>query len=206
MSKAITILNYGVGNVAAFERAFHDLGASTVVGDTPKKIIEASKLVLPGVGSFDWALTKLEQSGFKDSLKLAVERGTPILGVCIGMHMLFDQSEEGVLEGFGWIPGRVVKVQNLFGNKSIVTPIMGWCNVDVVKDNDILVRNGGNRFYFLHSYAAAPDDPNVVIAQTNVGGPIVAAVRHKNIYGSQFHPEKSHRWGREFLKNFWVAG
>ena len=201
-SHPITILDYGVGNIAAFQRVYSNLGVEVIVANTAKQIENAKKLILPGVGSFDWAMSKLEKSGLKEPLNHVVSAGTPVLGVCVGMQMMFDYSYEGVKDGFGWIPGHVASIKKVKKSVRIVTPVMGWADVKMCSPSKLFENIAAPRFYFLHSYCVMPVDQFKVTAAVDIGIPIVAAVQDKHIFGTQFHPEKSHSWGVNVLKNF----
>ena len=199
---SVTILDYGVGNISAFKRIYEDLGVNTIVANNTKDIDNAEKLILPGVGSFDWVMSKLEKSGLKDSINQSVLSGVPILGVCVGMQMMFDYSEEGRKKGFGWIPGCIKKINQSAQTEKIIVPNMGWVDIKIQKDSPLFYKIHNSRFYFLHSYSAVPENASNIIAMAKMKLPIVAAVQKNNIFGTQFHPEKSHGWGIFLLKNF----
>jgi glutamine amidotransferase len=200
--ETVSIVNYGVGNIAAFHRAFKHLGVDVTIADTASKVKTARKLVLPGVGSFDWAVSRLEKSGLYESLDQVVGSGTFVLGVCVGMQMLLERSEEGRKSGLGWIKGDVAKISRLRGAEGVVTPVMGWAETKPIRDNGLFNNMKDPRFYYLHSYCAKPSDPQSVIAVADIGVTIVSAVQQGHIFGTQFHPEKSHAWGTQLLRNF----
>ena len=164
----------------------------------------AERIILPGVGAFDWAMTRLEQSGMRPALENLVLRDKkPVLGICVGMQMLANWSEEGVLPGLGWIPGEVKRFDEARFRDPTHLPHMGW--------NDVKPRAGGclfqgleaeARFYFLHSYYYAPVSSADVLAETDYNGVYASSVKRGNVFGVQFHPEKSHQWGIRLLKNF----
>jgi glutamine amidotransferase len=200
----ISILDYGLGNVLAFSNVYKRLHIPVNVAKTAADVEQASKLILPGVGAFDHAMELLNASGMREKLdEMVLEHGVPVLGVCVGMQILGRSSEEGALPGLGWIEGRVRRFDQKMTSPSIRLPHMGW--------NDVQPRSGSRlfttleadaRFYFLHSYyfdCASSDD---VLAKSEYGIAFACAVATKNIYGVQFHPEKSHHYGARLLQNF----
>jgi glutamine amidotransferase len=200
----IAIVDYGVGNVAAIGNIYKRLDIAAKLAGTVDELAEADRIVLPGVGSFDWAMERLNRSGLRPALERAVlDERKPILGICVGMQMLARRSEEGRLPGFGWIDGRVVRFEPRRGGKRTQLPHMGWNDVEPVDSVDLFADLVVDvRFYFLHSYHFEAADPANVLAVTDYNGRFVSAVRSANIYGVQFHPEKSHLWGVQLLKNF----
>jgi len=198
----ITIVDYGVGNISAVGNIYKRLNVPFQVARTPQQVLEAQRLILPGVGAFDWTMTRLEDSGLRPALDQAVlSQHKPVLGICVGMQLMAKRSDEGVLPGLGWIDAEVRK----FDNKSqqLFLPHMGWNDV-APRGEAALFRNIGTtgRFYFLHSYYFAPTDRSTVLSYTNYGGEFASSVNAGNVYGVQFHPEKSHQWGIQLLKNF----
>lgn len=171
---------------------------------TPRDIERADKIILPGVGAFDSAMARLNASGIRDALEEAVlRRGKPVLGVCVGMQIMAGGSEEGTADGLGWIEGAVRKfaIDPLSNRKRL--PHMGWN--EVVPENTKGLFAGldpGAMFYFLHSYRFIPSDDGNALATTEYGGRFVSAVGRDAIFGLQFHPEKSHQWGLQVLRNF----
>ena len=198
----ITIIDYGLGNVLAFANSYKRLGVRVAIARTPEELTRASKLILPGVGSFDHAMGLLNASGMRQTLDdLVVLKRVPVLGVCVGMQMLARASEEGREEGLRWLAGDVRRLDSPGAH----LPHMGW--------NDVAPRDHGGlfaglesdaRFYFLHSYYFATDRQDDVLATAEYGGTFACAVRSGNIFGVQFHPEKSHRFGMRLLQNFAV--
>ena len=199
----IGIIDYGVGNIKAFANIYKNF-------DIPHKIVKniedlenVSKLILPGVGSFDHAMQSLQNSGMREKLdELVLEKKLPVIGICVGMQMLAKSSDEGDLPGLGWIDAEVKK----FDKKQITNaplPHMGWNNLNI-KNSTTLVDGLDNdpRFYFLHSYYFECSDKNDVVATANYGEEFECIVNHDNIYGIQCHPEKSHHNGMQLLKNF----
>ena len=200
----IGIVNYGVGNVRAFANIYERLGIDARIVDTPEGLASASHVILPGVGAFDWTMTHLHRSGLRDALNAKViDEKRPVLGVCVGMQMLASGSEEGELEGLGWIDGRVRKFDVATFSQRTRIPHMGWNNVSPRSTEGLFAGLGDDsRFYFLHSYYLEPGQPADVIARTEYNGTFASGVGRGNIYGVQFHPEKSHHWGVKLLENF----
>lgn len=198
----IGILDYGVGNVSSIHNMLKYIGVDSSITSHPTEILEADKLILPGVGSFDYGMKKLSESGFIDLIRLhAIEKGKPLLGICLGMQMLGRRSEEGVLPGLGLIPFDNVRFQ--IDTTRYKIPHMGWDIVEMEQADPIVdMLQESQRYYFVHSYHAVCDDPTNILMTCEYGYRFPAAVRSGNIYGFQFHPEKSHRFGMTLLKNF----
>lgn len=195
----IGIVDYGLGNLAAFTNIYRQLGIEARRVVEPDEISNAKALILPGVGAFDWAMAKLNDSGLRDALDEAVlTRRTPVLGVCVGMQMMFARSDEGSAKGLGWIDGEVVRLNGA----GLPLPHMGWNDVAPRPGEKLFEGLDAPRFYFLHSYGAAPGEPGAVVAETEYGVKLPCAVRRGTIAGVQFHPEKSHHWGVRLLNNF----
>lgn len=202
MKSDVSIINYGLGNIAAFKNIYNNLNISSNIASTIQDIEDSTRLILPGVGSFDWAMNKISNSNLKDVINYKVkEEKIPILGVCVGMQIMAKSSEEGILEGFGWIDGRVIKMQlpNQYRNP---LPHMGWNDIQISDSLKLFDGLPNQKFYFLHSYQFVPNDSASEIATTHYGNDFCSAVNSGNIYGVQFHPEKSHEWGINLLKNF----
>jgi len=200
----ISIFDYGVGNIHALSNIYKRLNIPVRIARTPEELAGAEKVILPGVGSFDWAMTRLDNSGMRAVLEhLVLSQGRPVLGICVGMQMLAKRSEEGSRNGLGWIDAEVRKFDRATPSSRAYLPHMGWNDVEP-RSYEGLFRNIGAtaRFYFLHSYYFAPKDQNKILAVTDYGGFFASSVRAGNIYGVQFHPEKSHQWGIQLLKNF----
>lgn len=199
------MLDYGVGNVSAFLTIYRRLNLNVIAASTAADILAASHIILPGVGAFDSAMGKLNSSGLRGALDEAVlNKHTPILGVCVGMQMLADASDEGSLPGLGYIPGRVKLLKPGEGFTRIRVPHMGWNEVAATVPDDKIWRGVDfqSGFYFLHSFYFAPADSGSVYANVHHGAWFAAAVRSRNVFGFQFHPEKSHDNGVALLKNF----
>ena len=196
----ISIIDYGLGNVKAFSNIFKMLNVKHEITANFDAIEKSSKLILPGVGSFDWAMHKLTSSGLKELLdKVVIEKKIPILGICVGMQLMANESDEGELKGLGWIEGKVKKLSS--NNKIEILPHMGWNYVEIEKNNLFKGIKDPN-FYFLHSYFFEPESPNVVLGKTSYNEKFASIVNKENIFGIQFHPEKSHDNGISILKNF----
>jgi glutamine amidotransferase len=200
----IGIVNYGCGNVGAIANIYKRLNTPFSMADTAAKLRAAAKLVLPGVGAFDWAMDRLNRSGMRDTLdEVVISRQTPVLGICVGMQMMARMSDEGRLAGLGWIAGQVRKFNVADIDDRTHLPHMGWNDVYPASAGGLFTSLETNaRFYFLHSYYFAADDGANVIAFTSYHGEFASAVRSGNAYGVQFHPEKSHQWGIAVLRNF----
>jgi len=200
----ITIVNYGIGNVQAIANIYKRLNIEVRLAASADELAGADRIILPGVGAFDWAMTGLNQSGMREALdELVISKRRPVLGICVGMQMMGNRSEEGVLDGLGWIDGDVNRFQETSLTDKMRLPQMGWNDV-VPKQAGCLFQGmeSGARFYFLHSYYFSAKRAQDVLAVTDYNGPFASAVRSDNIFGVQFHPEKSHQWGIRLLKNF----
>lgn len=199
----IAIISYGVGNVRAFANIYERLGLRVTVACSRDELKHATHLILPGVGAFDWAVRRLEDSGLRPTLEeLVFEKERPILGVCVGMQMLAFRSDEGKLAGLGWVDAEVRKLGGLPQGKQLPLPHMGWNSISTAEDILFSDLSRQGRFYFLHSFHIVPRDERIATAYADYGQRFVCAIRRGNIFGVQFHPEKSHRWGELLLRNF----
>lgn len=200
----IAIIDYGVGNIRAFANVFKKLNVPFKVVKTENDLTHISKVILPGVGAFDHAMTQLNTSGMRNRLsELVITNKLPVVGICVGMQMLAHSSEEGKLPGLGWIDATVRRFDESKMNFKTHLPHMGWNDIIPVKENKILQGLENNaKFYFLHSYYFDCHNQEDTIATTNYGIDFSCAVNKNNIYGVQFHPEKSHQNGTQLLNNF----
>ena len=200
----LTIVDYGVGNLASIKNMLKRVGREVRVSSNRQDILEADKLILPGVGAFDTCAGKLRESGFLDVLNQKVlEDKTPVLGVCVGMQLLTEGSEEGILPGLGWIKGRNIKFRSDQLAASLKIPHMGWTDVMVNKSSPLFTDMYSEpRFYFVHSYHAQIENESDALIYATHGYPFVAGIERDNILGVQFHPEKSHKFGMKLLENF----
>lgn len=199
----IVIVDYGVGNLASVLNMFKKIGVKDVAVSGDKEVIsKARKLLLPGVGAFDAGMNNLEKSGLISILnKKVIEEKTPILGICLGMQLLTKKSEEGIKPGLGWIDAETLKF-NPDPSLKLKVPNMGWAYINVQRENKLLSDTEKNRFYFVHSYYVKCLNPQQSIATSNFGIDFTCAVNKENIYGTQFHPEKSLKFGMRVLENF----
>lgn len=199
----IGIVDYGLGNVRAFENIYRRLGIAVEPVRTADQLAKVERLILPGVGAFDWAMSRLTESGMKQALtERVLNHGVPVLGVCVGMQIMADASDEGTAAGLGWIPGRVERFRDEWFNTRTHLPHMGWNDIEVVGDPALFAGQTSANFYFLHSYFFRPADDGHVIARTQYGRVFASALRRGNIWATQFHPEKSHDCGVGLLRNF----
>ena len=195
----IKIISYGVGNIDAFYNIYKRLNIEVGIAANSSELEGADHLILPGVGSFDYAMMRLNQSGMREALdnKVLVE-GIPVIGICVGMQMMAKRSDEGIETGLGWIDGEVLK----FNSKQLLVPEMGWNSVEYNDDALFEGLSDSPRFYFLHSYYFKCNNRSDVIGTSEYGSTFDSVVRHGNIYGIQCHPEKSHSNGVRLLQNF----
>jgi len=200
----IGIINYGAGNIKAFANIYTRLGLPFVFVSKVDHLKNITKIILPGVGSFDHAMQQLEKSGMLQFLdEIVIQRRVPVLGVCVGMQMLACSSEEGSRSGLGWIDGEVKKFNPSSLKNSTRLPHMGWNDIKPLKSSDLLEGlDHDARFYFLHSYYFQCQKNENILAVTDYDGEFACIVNSGNIFGVQFHPEKSHQWGIQLLKNF----
>ena len=199
----VAIVNYGVGNVQAFSNLLKELGVQFIVASRKQDLESADRIILPGVGAFDWAMNKLNNSGMREVLDdLVLTEGRPVLGVCVGMQMMANRSDEGSLCGLGWIDGEVKKISQPNNSSEISLPHMGWNEVIACREHPILGGELAPRFYFLHSYIMHPRNADYVVAKTEYFVEFTSVVARSNIIGIQCHPEKSHGWGKRFIERF----
>jgi glutamine amidotransferase len=196
----ITIINYGSGNIRAIANIYEKLN----VPNHPDDVIGAKKIFLPGVGAFDETISKIDEIGFRSVLdKEVLENKVPLLGICVGMQILAETSEEGSLKGLGYIRGHVKKFDVTRLNTKPKLPHLGWNSIDINKKTPLFDNiNPQKGFYFLHTYFFECSDDNDILSTTNYGYPFSSAINHNNLFGFQFHPEKSHSNGVNLLYNF----
>jgi glutamine amidotransferase len=199
----IAICDYGTGNLKSIANILSRLGGKVEVVSNPALLHQFEKIILPGVGSFDHGISNLNDKGWLEVLGEAVlQRRLPVLGICLGMQLMCKSSEEGQLPGLGWIDGDVKRF-NLAPESLLKVPHMGWNTVDVVAQSPLSDQDSEEqRYYFVHTYHVVCNNPADVIATAHHGYDFVASFRHENIYGVQFHPEKSHRFGMALMKKF----
>ena len=199
----VVVVDYGLGNLRSVSGAVERLGCDAVVSSRPDEVARAQRLILPGVGAFGDGMRNLRESGLREALDTAVRgRGTPILGICLGAELMACHSDEfGRHEGLGWIDATVTKLQP--ADRSLAIPHVGWNAVRRRRDDALLAYVPDDAwFYFVHSYHIACRDTDAIVAEADYGGPVLAALHVDNIFGTQFHPEKSQRHGLTVLRNF----
>ena len=196
----ITIINYGLGNLGSIQNMLKKIGVESVIASNCDEVKKAEKIILPGVGKFDAGMNGIEKANIREVLdyKARCEK-VPILGICLGMKLLTEKSQEGTLPGLGWIDAEVLRF-NLDDNYKI--PHMGWNETELVGESALTEHLDSARFYFVHSYYVKMRNENETILKTEYGIDFTSAFQHENIYGVQFHPEKSHKYGMQLLKNF----
>jgi glutamine amidotransferase len=200
----IAIIDYGSGNVGAIANIYKQLKVPHMITGELDELAAAERFVLPGVGDFDTTMGYMRQSGMLETLNSeVVEKKKKVLGICVGMQVLAQSSEEGELPGLGWIPGRVRKIDTAALNAKPKLPHMGWNTIRVVKDAPLFAGVDQEKgFYFLHSYYFDAEQPEDVSATVAYGSEITCGVHRGNVYGMQFHPEKSHANGMAIFRNF----
>ena len=199
----ITIIDYKMSNLGSILNMLKKAGShDNCIATEPRHILEATKIIMPGIGSFDAAILKLQEMKLIEPLRQkAMEEKIPFLGICLGMQLMLEGSEEGTLPGLGFVKGRVKKFEFDQSSK-LRSPHMGWNTVIAQKESKILSGEKPPRFYFVHSYYVQCDDPSDVLTLTDHGQNFVSAFEHQNLIGVQFHPEKSHNFGMDLFKNF----
>ncbi len=199
----IIIVDYGMGNLNSVKRKFYRIGINAEISSIPAEILNADKIILPGVGHFQKAVENLKHLKIWDALNIAVlEKRTPILGICLGMQLMAKSSEEGNVEGFGWIDAEVIRFR-IHDKLKYKVPHIGWNQVEIIKQNrlfdDVDLSSG---FYFVHSYHIKCNDEHDVLNRTIYEYSFVSAFQKDNVTGLQYHPEKSHDAGEQLLRNF----
>ncbi len=202
MKKMIAVIDYGAGNLQSVVKALNYIGCESIVTDKKEDILKADGAILPGVGSFADAMSCMQRSGADKAVLEFVECGKPFLGICLGLQLLFDGSEESPgVQGLGLLKGSITKIPNQ--NNTLKIPHMGWNSLDILKNDGIFSGIPQNSYvYFVHSYYLKADSENIVAARTTYGTDIDVSVQYKNIFATQFHPEKSGHVGLQILRNF----
>lgn len=197
----IAIIDYGAGNLQSVKNAFKHIGTEAVITGEKSEIAAADAVVLPGVGAFGDCMASLEKAGLTDTVKAAANSGKPFLGICLGLQLLFEESEESPgVKGLGIFKGKIIKIPDT----GLKIPHMGWNSIETVKKSKIL--DGSPYVYFVHSYYLQTDDKELVSAYTEYGARLAVAVERNNVFAVQFHPEKSGGAGMEILKKFAALG
>jgi glutamine amidotransferase len=189
-----------MGNLRSVQAGLEYVGQEAFVTDDPKEIVDAPAVVLPGVGAFGDAMRRLDKTGLGNAFREAVQSGKPCLGICLGLQLLFSESEEGGLySGLDIIPGRVTRFSN-----QLKVPHMGWNQIDIRKPDALILRDipDGSYMYFVHSYYVQPEDTSVIAATTDYGIDFTSMIAKDNLFATQFHPEKSQKMGLQMLRNF----
>lgn len=201
MVSDITIIDYGIGNLASIANILKKIGISSNITNNRKDIEQAKKLILPGVGAFDYGMKNLKEYGFIDLLNEKVlAQKTPILGLCLGFQLMTKGSEEGILDGLGWFDARCTKFK--FSSQHYKIPHMGWNFTHNKRPNQLTKGLDTMKFYFVHSYHITEEKQDDIILSVNYGYDFTCGMQNDNIYGVQFHPEKSHKYGMQLFKNF----
>jgi imidazole glycerol-phosphate synthase subunit HisH len=202
----ITIIDYGMGNLRSVQKGFEKVGFDAKVTDDPREVSKAERLVLPGVGAFRDCMTNLREGGFVEPILKHVESGRPFLGICLGLQLLFTESEEfGRHQGLGIVPGRVVRFPEGMRDRDgeLKVPHMGWNEIAIRRPAPIFQGiEDGSSVYFVHSYYVVPEDPEVTATETDYGLSFCSSIWKDNVMATQFHPEKSQQVGLKILKNF----
>jgi imidazole glycerol-phosphate synthase subunit HisH len=199
----LVIVDYGVGNLTSVQNMFKKAGVTAIISSQKNEIENADKILLPGMGAFDNCMSRFNASGLRDAVEKKIFTGkTPVLGICVGLQMLMESSEEGALPGLGWIKGKTVAFKKEKVQLTQKIPNMGWLDIQAKKKSALLDELAGARFYFAHSFHVQPDDESDINISADYGYEFTAGIERDNILGVQFHPEKSHRFGMQLLKNF----
>jgi len=197
----IAIIDYGMGNLRSVEKAFAYVGYDAFIAHTPEEVLKGTHVVLPGVGGFRECMANLKACGMDEAVYESIRRGRPFLGICLGLQLLFSESEEfGLHKGLDIIKGRVVRLRP---EKGLKIPHMGWNQLEIVREVPHLAGIENNSYvYFVHSYHVVPEERDIIATFTDYGGEFVSSIYKDNIFACQFHPEKSHTVGLKILKNF----
>lgn len=199
----VTIVDYGVGNLGSLRNALAKVGRTADITGDPDAVAVAERIILPGVGAFDRAVGRLSETGLAEAITAAAKTGTPLAGVCLGMQLLLDGSDEGALPGLGLIAGKATRFPATIDGHRLLVPHMGWSSAVAAKPSRLApALSDGGRFYFVHSYAVDADEADDVLTWTDYGRRYASSVERDNVLGIQFHPEKSHRYGLAILRDF----
>ncbi len=200
----IAIVDYGIGNIQSIRNMLTKLNVPCCLASTRNALSQAAGIILPGVGTFDEGILKLKNSGLLPGIEEEVfKNGKPILGICLGMQMMMSSSEEGSSRGLDWIGGEVRRFPHMVGGYTLRIPHIGWGKVKVMKTSELTSSlSSSSRFYFVHSYYVTCEDRSTVLLESEYGIKFDSSIGRDNIYGVQFHPEKSHDFGLEILRSF----
>ena len=199
----IAIVDYGMGNLGSILNMLERVGATARISGNADEIAQADRVILPGVGAFDTGMQNLSDAGLIQVLTRVAHSGIPVLGICLGMHVIMERSEEGSLPGLGWVKGEVIRFRFAPQGANLRVPHMGWNTVTLQREDPLLAGSDADRrFYFVHSFHVVCSNPSDVVGTTEYGYLFPSVLRHGNIMGTQFHPEKSHRFGMQLLDNF----
>ncbi|MCC6680912.1 MAG: imidazole glycerol phosphate synthase subunit HisH [Phycisphaeraceae bacterium] len=199
----IGIIDYGMGNLRSVQKALQSVGAEAEILRDPRQAEDVDKLILPGVGAFADGMEHLNRLGWIEPIRRYVDSGRPFLGICLGLQLLFEHSEEGDAAGLSILPGKVVRFSEQRGGQRLKVPHMGWNTLNWTRRDPLLADlEQGAAVYFVHAYYAAPGDPALVSAEVDYGGRFCASVWRDNLWATQFHPEKSQRVGLSILRRF----
>jgi glutamine amidotransferase len=205
----IAIIDYGLGNLKSIKNALNELGEDSIITNNDCEIQLADGLILPGVGAFGYAMKKIRELDLENSIKKFVISGKPLLGICLGFQLLFDKSFElGEFEGLGLIKGDVKRFPDFIESRKVIVPNVGWNNILIIKDNNLLKSslavesNSISKMYFVHSFFVAGTNPFAISTSVYEGINFTSAINRDNIYGVQFHPERSGKQGLGVLRNF----
>lgn len=196
----IGLVDYGLGNLGSVANMLKRIGVESKRVSTADEVLASERVLLPGVGAFDSGMARLREAGLVEALREFAAGGRPLFGICLGMQLLLDSSEEGTASGLGLIPGGSTRFD---ANAGIRIPHMGWSSVAATRADPMVAdAESGSRYYFVHSYRVVPTNPDHVLATAEYGGKFAAMIRDRNVMGAQFHPEKSHAFGMTILRNF----
>jgi glutamine amidotransferase len=197
---SVSVVDYGLGNLGSVANMFKRIGTDVRLISTPEAVAESDRVLLPGVGAFDHGMSRLTETGLAAALRDFGKTGKPLMGICLGMQLLLDTSDEGELPGLGLIPGDTRRFEATPGLR---VPHMGWNSIRTLRDDALISGvETTTRFYFVHSYQVVPVRPDDTLAVTDYGGEFTSIMRSGSVMGAQFHPEKSHAFGMTLLKNF----